>query len=70
MMPFVLHDLLSFLLGDILCAPVHSRCNGNNGQAKEGGLPCVVPSNPMRHFIALMICSATGGHIDVAYTAL
>ena len=37
---------------------------------KEGGLPCVVPSSPMRHFIALMICSATGGHIDVAYTAL
>lgn len=39
-------------------------------EVKEGGLPCVVPSCPMRHFIALMICSATGGHIDVAYTAL
>jgi len=39
-------------------------------EVKEGGLPCAVPSSPIRHFIALMICSATGGHIDVAYTAL
>lgn len=62
-MPFFLH---------LICSDAHSKCSGSNwiSEVKEGGLPCVVPSSPMRHFIALIICSATAGHIDVAYTAL
>jgi hypothetical protein len=36
----------------------------------EKDLPRLVPSCPMMHFMEVIICSITGGDIDVAYTAL
>lgn len=35
-----------------------------------GHSPSVLPSFPMMHFMARMICSVTGGDMAEAYTAL